>query len=370
MKKLMIFACSMVGLIGWANAQSAYKKKAGNAPATNQTTPAPATNQPAGARPNRGITQIGNAPTQGANANTNPATSGNAAANAAVGNAAVGNVQIDTIPIEFDTASRVQKPELSLRNPFATDRSQNRDRKPLEYEHLREDDNMWSEFIWREIDSREKINQSFNYPGTDENGDRRFFSILINAIENDSIVAFQDDMFTRPFSSDKIKQQINGKLDTTDVAGIGTDAIVKKSVSFKPLFAFDSVYTFRLKEQVLFDKEASRLFTRIIGIAPVAKFVVGGKSEPKALFWLYYPDLRRVFAKLDVYNPRNYASRMTWEELFESRYFSSYIVKSSANNPQNRDLLQIVGGNRLMRLYEGDAIKNRIFDFEQNLWQY
>ncbi|MCA6490306.1 MAG: gliding motility protein GldN, partial [Chitinophagaceae bacterium] len=302
MKKLMILACSMVGLIGVVNAQSAYKKKAGNAPATNQPAPAPAAKQPAAARPNRGITQIGNAPAQAANANMNPA---------AAGNAAVGNVQVDTIPIEFDTTSRIQKPELSLRNPFATDRSQNRDRRPLEYEHLREDDNMWSEFIWREIDSREKINQSFNYPGADENGDRRFFSILINAIENDSIVAFQDDMFTRPFSSDKIRQQINGKLDTTDVTDFISGAIAKKSVSFKPLFAFDSVYTFRLKEQVLFDKEASRLFTRIIGIAPIAKFVVGGKSEPKALFWLYYPDLRRVFAKLDVYNPRNYASRMT-----------------------------------------------------------
>ncbi|MCA6487754.1 MAG: gliding motility protein GldN, partial [Chitinophagaceae bacterium] len=352
MKKLMILACSMVGLIGLVNAQSAYKKKAGNAPATNQPAPAPAAKQPAAARPNRGITQIGNAPAQAANANMNPA---------AAGNAAVGNVQVDTIPIEFDTTSRIQKPELSLRNPFATDRSQNRDRRPLEYEHLREDDNMWSEFIWREIDSREKINQSFNYPGADENGDRRFFSILINAIENDSIVAFQDDMFTRPFSSDKIRQQINGKLDTTDVTDIISGAIAKKSVSFKPLFAFDSVYTFRLKEQVLFDKEASRLFTRIIGIAPIAKFVVGGKSEPKALFWLYYPDLRRVFAKLDVYNPRNYASRMTWEELFESRYFSSYIVKTSANNPQNRDLLQIVNGDKLLRLYQGQDIKNRIF---------
>lgn len=361
MKKLLIVVCSFVVLISMANAQSAYRKKSGNTPTNNQ----PATQQPAAPKSNRGITQIGNPPAQAANATTNPAAAGNAAA----GNAGVGSTQVDTIPLEYDTASRVQKPELSLRNPFATDRSQNRDRRPLEYEHLREDDNMWSEFIWREIDSREKINQSFNYPGTDENGDRRFFSILVNAIENDSIVAFQDDMFTRPFSTDKIRQQINGSVDTFDVKDVD-GAVVKRRLSFSPLFAFDSVYTFRLKEQVLFDKEASRLFTRIIGIAPVAKFVVAGRSEPKALFWLYYPDLRRVFAKLDVYNPRNYASRMTWEELFESRYFSSYIVKSSANNPQNRDLLQIVNGNKLMRLYQGQDIKNRIFDFEQNLWQY
>ncbi|MFY8006838.1 MAG: hypothetical protein ACOVOY_06335, partial [Sediminibacterium sp.] len=76
MKKLMILACSMVGLIGLVNAQSAYKKKAGNAPATNQPAPAPAAKQPAAARPNRGITQIGNAPAQAANANMNPAAAG------------------------------------------------------------------------------------------------------------------------------------------------------------------------------------------------------------------------------------------------------------------------------------------------------
>ncbi|MFM7357945.1 MAG: gliding motility protein GldN [Sediminibacterium sp.] len=363
MKKLLFFVCIWGAFVTGVQAQSAYKKKPGTTPAnTTQPAQATGTQNPPAPKPNRGTTLVGNQGTTPP-ANTLPATS-------AAANAAAANTQVDTIPLVYDTASRILKPEISLRNPFATDRSQNRDRKPLEYEHLREDDNMWSEFIWREIDSREKLNQSFNYPGIDENGDRRFFSILVNSIENDSMVAFQDDMFTRPFESDKIRQQINGRLDTSEVTDPITGAVTKKSITFQPLFAFDSVYTFRIKEQVLFDKEASRLFTRIIGIAPIAKFVVGGKSEPKALFWLYYPDLRRVFAKLDVYNPRNYASRMTWEELFESRYFSSYIVKSSANNPLDRDLLQIANGNRLLRLYEGEGIKNKIFDFEQNLWQY
>jgi hypothetical protein len=32
--------------------------------------------------------------------------------------------------------------------------------------------------------------------------------------------------------------------------------------------------------------------------------------------------------------------------------------------------LQIVNGDKLLRLYQGQDIKNRIFDFEQNLWQY
>ena len=53
----------------------------------------------------------------------------------------------------------------SLRNETVTDRKTNRSKNPLEYEYLREDDFLYSEFIWREIDAREKMNQSFIYPG-------------------------------------------------------------------------------------------------------------------------------------------------------------------------------------------------------------
>jgi hypothetical protein len=96
---------------------------------------------------------------------------------------------------------------------------------------------------------------------------------------------------------------------------------------------------------------------------------VGGKSQPRLLFWVYYPDLRKTLAKVDVYNPKNFSSRMTWEELFESRFFSSYIIKTSANNPGDRYLNAMIK-DPLFRLLEGENIKTRIFNWEQDLWQY
>ena len=262
------------------------------------------------------------------------------------------------------------KPEISLRNNSAVDRSQVKDRKPLEYENLRDDDNVWSEFLWREIDAREKVNQSFMYPGKDDNGDQRFFSILLNAIKNDSVTAFSadNDRFSIPLTTDQVLNQTAGSLDTVDVPDPIT-GVIEKYITKKSKFSADSVYTFRIKEQLIFDKEASRLFTRIIGIAPIAKQVIGGKSQPRILFWIYYPDLRKTLAKVDVYNPKNYASRMTWEELFESRFFSSYIIKSSANNPGDRYLNAMIK-DPLFRLLEGENIKTRIFNYEQDLWQY
>lgn len=277
------------------------------------------------------------------------------------------------VTVRYDTANPGgydAKPEISLRNNYAVDRSQVKDRKPLEYENLRDDDNIWSEFLWLEIDAREKQNQSFMYQGKDDNGDRRFFSIMLNAIKNDSVTAFSpdNDRFTVPLTNDQISNLITGSFDTVEVPDPVTGA-VEKVITKKPKFSPDSVYTFRIKEQVIFDKEASRLFTRIIGIAPIAHQVIGGVSVPRILFWLYYPDLRATLAKQDVYNPKNFSSRMTWEELFEGRFYSSYIVKTSANNPNDQYLNAMIK-DPLFRLLEGENIKTRIFNYEQDLWEY
>lgn len=344
MKKIfygMMAVCIGTAMINTLQAQtSAYRKK--TTPATKDTT---VNNNGRGVVQQPAVTPV---------TTTNKLATGNM------------TVRYDTTnPGGFDA-----KPEVSLRNNYAVDRSQVRDRKPLEYENLRDDDNVWSEFLWREIDAREKMNQSFLYPGKDDNGDRRFFSILLNSIKNDSVTAFapDNDRFTTPMTTEQVMNLTVGDNDTVDVPD-PVNGTVERVITKKPKFSPDSVYTFRIKEQLIFDKEASRLFTRIIGIAPIAKQVIGGKSVPRILFWVYYPDLRKTLAKEDVYNPKNFSSRMTWEELFESRFFSSYIIKSSANNPNDQYLNALIK-DPLFRLLEGENIKTRIFNYEQDLWAY
>jgi hypothetical protein len=60
---------------------------------------------------------------------------------------------------------------------------------------------------------------------------------------------------------------------------------------------------------------------------------------------------------------------MTWEELFESRYFTSYIIKSTIDNPGDKYLSTAIK-DPLFRLLEGENIKSKIFNFEQDLWSY
>jgi Gliding motility associated protein GldN len=77
-----------------------------------------------------------------------------------------------------------------------------------------------------------------------------------------------------------------------------------------------------------------------------------------------------MLAKAEVYNPKNMGqSRMTWEELFESRMFSSYIVRSTLDNAANRNIRAYIK-DPILALLEGDNIKDKIFNYEQDLWSY
>jgi hypothetical protein len=94
----------------------------------------------------------------------------------------------------------------SRRNNYAYKKESVNDRQPLPYDDIREDDATYSQFIWREIDAREKMNLPFLYSAKEEGGDQRFFSILLNAIKNDDVVAFDavDDRFTTPLTFDQV----------------------------------------------------------------------------------------------------------------------------------------------------------------------
>src|ERR1051325_2120230 len=101
-----------------------------------------------------------------------------------------------SIPIEVDTGTGPNVIKKSLRPDDIYDKSFVNDRTPLAYEHLRWDDALFSEKVWRELDLREKMNQTFRYEAEDDNGSQMFIDILFNALKKDSVVAFADDRFT------------------------------------------------------------------------------------------------------------------------------------------------------------------------------
>ena len=273
---------------------------------------------------------------------------------------------IDSLPIEN------VKP--SLRNDAAIERKLMGDRVPLVYQYIREDDAVYRERIWREIDTREKMNQPFRYTAKEDNGDQRFILILLRAVQEKAVTAFSgdDDRFTTPLTIGEVAERIGGGTKTVTLIDSLGNEIGKKEVAIE--VNFDSFYRFHIKEEVLFDKQTSRLYWRILGIAPVRDVITssGVNLGPQELFWIYYPDIRPYFAKREVYNPKNYGTRMTWEELFESRFFTGRIIKSTIDNPFDLPFSQYpsLKDNPMFQLYEGEKVKEKIFNYEQNLWSY
>jgi len=261
----------------------------------------------------------------------------------------------------------------SMKSENAIDRQLVMERKPLAYEHLREDDAVYRQQVWRVIDTREKMNLTFKYPALEDNGNQLFISILYRAVTDaeNGILAFEDDRFSKPYSPKQFVTKFSGGVDTVDKFDIDGNVIAKEVRSKG--FQVDSVYQYAIKEEWIFDKEASRMFVRILGIAPMMKTytstgeAVSEKAYP--LFWIYYPDLRPTLAKTEVYNGKNFGQRMTWEDLFEGRMFSSFITRSTLDN-QNNVYLDAYIKDPLFRLLEGENIKEKIFNYEQGLWSY
>jgi len=281
----------------------------------------------------------------------------------------VAMVEKDTIPL---------KPALASRRANSTvEGNLILDKTPLQYDHLRIDDQVYRQVIWREIHVKEKMNLPFIYEAEEDNGSQKFFNILLRHIKDGDITAFSNvnDRFTTPLSVDEIATMLAGKKYVVQKPDYARDPDgskgILKDTTIREDFNDNTVIAYRIKEEVIFDRETSRMHFRILGMAPVKAVLNddGSFRDSYTLFWIFYPEIRPVLAKYEAYNPRNMGVRMSWEEIFESRYFSSYIVKSTINNPFDKPLSGYIS-DPLFRLLEGEKIKETIFNWEQNQWSY
>ncbi len=236
------------------------------------------------------------------------------------------------------------------------------DKRLLPYDHVREADIFWEKRIWRVIDIREKMNLPFAYP------ERPFFSILMDAATGGEITVYstEDDKFSSKLTPDEVAS-MGATIDT--VITFDPETYEEQIQVVRNDINPEDVKRFRMKEVWFFDEETSTLQVRILGIAPLIdkNDENGNFLYEQPMFWVYYPDARKTLAKEKVYNiAGNDASPLSWEDLMEMRFFSSYIVKES--NVFNRRLQEYLTGVDL--LLEGEKIKQTIFNFENDLWSY
>jgi len=236
-----------------------------------------------------------------------------------------------------------------------------KEKQTLAYDDVREADVFWEKRIWRVIDVREKINKHFVYPKAP------FVNILLNAATRGDITVYSnmDDEFNYPMSAEEAAN-IGSFSDTTLV--IDPITFKEEYKVYRTEFNWADVKRFRVKEVWYFDEETATMKVRILGIAPLVEEYDNNDNfrYEKVMFWAYFPEVRKILGNEEVFNQSNVTNQMSWDNIFEMRYFSSYIYKES--NVYDKRIQDYKSGMDM--LLESSRIHDALFDFEQDLWSY
>ncbi len=238
--------------------------------------------------------------------------------------------------------------------------------KPLPYGYISDRDVLWSKVVWEYVDLNQKINLPYYYPiDTTSAGTTRrsLYDTLLKGIKNGEITeVYGDSYFTSKITMEEIKGRTFNERDD----GYGnTDVYTVQSADIKG---------YLIKGIWYFDKRQGELKYRMLALAPMGPDVqvLGTEIEDEGeyeLFWVFFPDARETLHASKVFNPKNSAQPLSYDNLLNARRFNS-TVKKEENLYGDRAIKDYVRGNSLFQLLEADRIKEGIRDREMDMWNY
>ncbi|SEP79233.1 type IX secretion system ring subunit PorN/GldN [Flavobacterium urocaniciphilum] len=253
--------------------------------------------------------------------------------------------------------------------------------KPLPYGYVGDRDILMGKAVWELIDVNQRVNFPMYYPVDDSKdlGTDRLplYQVLMNGIKDKKITEVYDSgYFTTKKTYEEIEKVLSFK-DTLDqgieelnsgATKISDEFIVKYEI--KPI----DVAGYRVKGFWYFDKRQGELKYRLLGICPVVPDVYtlkGGsdKQEYVDLFWIYFPDSREVLHQAKAFNEKNSAMPFSFDHLLNSRRFSG-VIYLEENVYGDREIKDYMKENSQMQLLESERVKEKIRNFELDMWNY
>jgi gliding motility associated protien GldN len=272
----------------------------------------------------------------------------------------------------------------------------------------RSDDVVWARIVYRVIDMRYKQNHQLYYPVKPKSQEKALFRVMLEAVadgmpvyrtvDEDNIVPdFRNGLYER----DKIPNLVDGDIEKKDESGNTYYFDNEKNISTSDymLLHYDSingVMTFNpyyyeqfarnqlkyiIQEVVFFDKHYSRLYSRILAIAPLWADAAEPPTEEtkiikslyqQLLFWVpfdsFRPYLAQQYVAVSPGAKDNDIKRVTFDEFFAKKLYSSYIL--GVSNMRDNRMIPEYATTREEIKAEQDRIEREILDFELDLWEY
>ena len=252
--------------------------------------------------------------------------------------------------------------------------------KPLEYGYVDDRDIMFSRMTWEKVVLDERANFPLYYPVDTNNigsNRRSLFDVLMKNVKDGTIENIYDDSYFTSKKTFKDVQTALSKVDTLDIGyqQFNSEGFVSPEYITKRDIQSYDISAYLIKGLWYFDKRQGELKYRLLGIAPAApdvNFIDSddeANKQPIALFWIFFPEVRDILHQAKAFNNDNSAMPVSFDHLLNSRRFHGYMYKEE-NVYGDREVKEYVADNALMQLLESDRIKDKIRDFEQDMWSY
>lgn len=193
----------------------------------------------------------------------------------------------------------------------------------IDYFYLEERSIMWVKRLWRQIEIK--------------NNPTLFSKEVKNAI-NESLISKKDSILL--FQEDEFLKISDNNFDSSKY----------------------NIIAYKIKEDCFFDNDRMVSESRIIGICPVIQ--EKNDTVAKELGWIYFPQLRKEFAKISLTNAIIPSKIKTLDDLFFFRYFYGQIYKES--NVYDRPISTYASGKELEK--EAERIELSLIESEHDIW--
>jgi len=271
---------------------------------------------------------------------------------------------IISVNVSYAQDGEVPEEEEDFIGDFTYTRYSIRERKPVPYPSQREADVMYARRIVRILDTKEKQNLICRWP-------KNPLSVVIfEAADEGKLTAYKNDSLQNFYRPDTVIAMLSTK-ETVQVPDREFPGEFKDSIVINKFNYEEDVVRYEIIEDWIFDKQRGIFYPRIIAFSPLFKLVVDGQDLGEfPAFYCNWHELRGVLINEEIFNRHNDAAKFSYYDWFELRLFSSYIAKEPNVFDRKFSDYTELKDNPLAQLLESERVKDELFNWEHDLWQY